>query len=74
MSTYEVETIHYNPFGGVKNKECNLFDDKLRAIAYMRSKIINRNGLVKQGDIKDGLVKLVDDRGSLKELIKFGEL
>ena len=74
MPTFEVEVIHYNPLGGVKAKECDLFDNKLRAIAYMRSKISNRNGLIKQGDIKDGVVKLIDERGSLKQLIKFGEL
>lgn len=74
MATFEVETIHYNPQGGVKTKECDLFDNRKRAIEYMRSKINNRQGLLKQGDVKDGLVKLLDDRGALRQLIKFGEL
>lgn len=74
MATYEVETIHYNNFGGIQTKECDLFDSKTKAVKYAISKINNRGNLFKQGDIKDGLVKLIDDKGFLKQVIKFGEL
>lgn len=73
MATFEVETIYYTPQGGVKNKECDLFDSKKTALAYMRSKL-NRTDMSKQGNITDGSVILLDDRGNVRQLIKFGEL
>jgi hypothetical protein len=72
--TFEVETTYYTPQGSIKTKECDLFDSRKKAVDHMRSKINSVNGLIKQGDIKDGLVKLVDDRGMLKQVIKVGEL
>ncbi len=73
MATFEVETIHYTSLGGVKTKECDLFDSRKNALAYMRSKL-SRSEMIKQGDIKDGIVKLLDERGNLRQLVKFGEL
>lgn len=72
--TFEVETTYYNTYGGVKTKECDLFDTKQKAVDHMRNKLNSITGLLKQGDIKDGLVKLVDDRGMVKQVIKYGEL
>ncbi len=72
--TFEVETTYYNTYGGIKTKEFDLFDTKQKAVDYMRSKLNSITGLLKQGDIKDGLVKLVDDRGMVKQVIKYGEL
>ncbi len=72
--TFEVETIYYNHQGGVRTKECDLFDSRKKAVNYMRYKLNNTTGLVKQGDIEDGLVKLIDDRGIVKQVIKVGEL
>lgn len=72
--TFEVETIYYNPQGSVRTKEYDLFDTKKKAVNHMRSKLNSVHGLVKQGDIKDGLVKLVDERGMVKQVIKVGEL
>jgi hypothetical protein len=72
--TFEVETIYYNHQGGIRTKECDLFDSHQKAVNYMRNKLNNVHGLVKQGDVKDGLVKLVDERGMIKQVIKVGEL
>jgi hypothetical protein len=72
--TFEVETTYYTPQGSVKTKECDLFDSKQKAVNHMRTKLNSVHGLIKQGDIKDGLVKLVDDKGMIKQTIKFGEL
>jgi len=74
MATYEVETVYYNNNGGIKTKEFDLFDNKKQAVNHMRSKLNSYHGLVKQGDVKDGIVKLVDERGILKQVIKFGEV
>jgi hypothetical protein len=74
MATYEVETVYYNNNGGIKTKECDLFDNKKQAVNHMRSKVNSYHGLIKQGEVKDGMVKLVDDRGMLKQVIKFGEV
>jgi hypothetical protein len=72
--TFEVETVYYTPQGSIKTKECDLFDNRKKAVAYMQYKLNSIHGLVKQGDIKDGVVKLLDDRGVLKQVIKVGEL
>jgi hypothetical protein len=74
MATYEIETVYYTNGGGIKSKEFELFDNKNKAVKHMRSKLSNQNELIKQGDVKDGIVKLVDDRGMLKQVIKFGEV
>jgi hypothetical protein len=73
MATFEVETIYYTSQGGVKTKECDLFDSRNTALAYMRSKL-SRSEMIKQGDIKDGVVKLLDERGNLRQVVKFGKL
>lgn len=73
MATFEVETIYYTSQGGVKTKECDLFDSRNNALAYMRSKL-SRSDMIKQGDVTDGLVKLLDDRGNLRQVVKFGKL
>lgn len=72
--TFEVETIYYNPQGGVRTKECDLFNTRKQAVNYMRTKLNSVYGLAKQGEIKDGLVKLVDERGMIKQVIKVGEI
>lgn len=74
MATYEVETVYYNNNGGIRSKEFDLFDNKKKAVKHMRTKVNDYHGLVKQGDIKDGMVKLVDEKGMLKQVIKFGEV
>lgn len=73
MATFEVETIYYTPQGSVKTKECDLFDNKNNAIAYMKTKV-NRTEMPKLGDIKDGIVKFLDDRGNVRQVVKFGQL
>jgi hypothetical protein len=30
--------------------------------------------MIKQGDVTDGVVKLLDDRGNLRQVVKFGKL
>jgi hypothetical protein len=73
MATFEIETIEYNAHGNVK-KEFELFDSKRAAIQHMRNKIKDRHGFVQQGKVKDGEVKLLDDRGTVRQVIKFGQL
>lgn len=73
MATFEIETIEYNAHGNVK-KEFELFDSKRAAIQHMRNKIKDRHGLIQQGQIKDGEVKLLDDRGTVRKKIKLGQL
>ena len=36
MSTYEVENIFYNNYGGVQTKSCDLFATKNQAIKHMK--------------------------------------
>ena len=73
MATFEIETIEYNAHGNVK-KEFELFGSKKDAIQHMRKKIKDRHGLVQQGRVKDGEVKLLDERGTVRSVIKFGQL
>lgn len=73
MATFEIETIEYNAHGNVK-KEFELFSSKNDAIKHMRNKIKDRHGLTQQGQVKDGEVKLLDDRGTVRKVIKFGQL
>jgi len=40
----------------------------------MRQKIKDRHGLSQVGKVKDGNVKLLDDRGTVRQEIKFGQL
>jgi hypothetical protein len=40
----------------------------------MRKKIKDRHGLLQRGEIKDGEVKLLDDRGTVRQKIKFGQI
>jgi hypothetical protein len=73
MATFEIATIEYNKHGSVK-KEFELFDSKKAAINHMRKKIKDRHGLLQVGKVKDGEVKLLDDRGTVRQEIKFGQL
>ena len=73
MATFEIETIEYNRHGSVK-KECELFGSKKEAINHMRKKIKDRHGLLQRGEITDGEVKLLDDRGTVRQKIKFGQI
>jgi hypothetical protein len=73
MATFEIATIEYNAHGSVK-KEFELFGSKQAAIQHMRNKIKDRHGLTLQGKVKDGEVKLLDDRGTVRKIIKFGQL
>jgi hypothetical protein len=73
MATFEIETIEYNAHGSVK-KEFELFGSKNAAMQHMRNKIRDRHGLIQQGKVKDGEVKLLDDRGTVRQVIKFGQL
>jgi|TARA_B110000858_G_scaffold24598_1_gene25071 hypothetical protein len=72
--TYEIETIFYNNLGGVRTREFELFDTRQQAIKHMRYKASKREHLKKQGAVKEGCVKFVDDRGIVKEEIKIGAL
>jgi hypothetical protein len=74
MATYEVESVFYNNYGGVKTKSCDLFGDKTKAVKHMKQLTKNKHGLKQRGDIKDGSVDFVDDTGKVKERIIFGEL
>ncbi len=73
MATFEIETIEYNSYGSVK-KQFELFGTKKEAIQHMKNKVKERNGLVQQGQIKDGEVKFFDDRGTVRRVVKFGQL
>lgn len=73
MATFEIETIEYNAHGNVK-KEFELFGSKKAAIQHMRNKIKDRQGLTQQGQVKDGEVKFLDDRGTVRKVVKLGQL
>jgi|SaaInl5LU_22_DNA_1037371.scaffolds.fasta_scaffold241845_1 hypothetical protein len=73
MATFEIETIEYKHNGNIK-KEFELFGSKKEAISHMRQKIKDRHGLSQVGKVKDGSVKLLDDRGTVRQEIKFGQL
>jgi hypothetical protein len=73
MATFEIETIEFNAHGNIK-KVCELFGSKQAAIQHMKNKIKDRQGLFLQGKIKDGEVKLLDDRGTVRQVIKLGQL
>jgi hypothetical protein len=73
MATFEIETIEYSKHGAVK-KEFELFGTKNAAIQHMRNKLKDRHGLVQLGKVKDGEVKLLDDRGIVRQVIKIGQL
>jgi len=72
--TYEIETIFYNNLGGIRTKECELFDTKQKAIKHMNYKASKREHLKKQGAVKEGCIKFVDERGVVREEIKIGTL
>ena len=74
MSTYEVETVFYNNYGGVQTKSCDLFSTKNQAIRYMKKISNQRYGLNKQGKVEDGVVTFTDDSGKVRERIVFGEV
>ena len=38
MSTYEVETVFYNNYGGVQTKSCDLFSTKNQAMKHITRK------------------------------------
>ena len=73
MATFEIETIHYNKHGNIK-KEFELFDSKQKAVQHMRYKISTTQELQQVGRVKDGEVKLVDDRGTIKQSLKLSQL
>jgi hypothetical protein len=73
MATFEIETIEYSKYGAVK-KEFELFRTKNAAIQHMRDKLKDRHGLVQLGKVKDGEVKLLDERGIVRQVIKIGQL
>jgi len=74
MATYEIETVFYNNYGGVKSKSCDLFGDKTKAVRHMRQLTKSKHGLKQKGSIKDGSIDFVDDAGKVKERIILGEL
>lgn len=74
MPTFEVETIHYNPQGGIRTKECDLFDSKNKAVDRMREIVRSNQGLQQQGKVRDGQVTFIDDRGNVRHLIKIGQI
>ena len=53
MATYEIESVFYNNYGGVKSKSCDLFGDKNKAVKHMQQLTKNKHGLKQKGDIKD---------------------
>jgi|TARA_B110000908_G_scaffold91523_1_gene108621 hypothetical protein len=73
MATFEIEITDYTSHGNVK-KECELFDNKQAAITHMRNKIKDRHGLIQHGKVKDGEVRLLDERGTVRQVIRFGQL
>lgn len=73
MATFEIETIEYRNNGNIK-KEFELFGSKKDAINHMRKKIKDRQYYQLVGKVKDGEVKLLDDRGTVRQEIKFGQL
>lgn len=73
MATFEIETIEFNVHGNTK-RVCELFESKQDAIQHMKNKINDRHGLTLHGKIKDGEVKLLDDRGTVRQVIKLGQL
>ena len=73
MATFEITTIEYNAHGNVR-KEFELFGSKNAAIQHMRDKIKDRHGFTQQGKVKDGEVKLLDERGTVRSVIRFGQL
>jgi len=73
MATFEIETIEYINNGNVK-KQFELFGSKKDAINHMKKKLKDRQGLSQVGKVKDGEVKLLDDRGTIRQEIKFGQL
>ena len=74
MSTYEVETVFYNNYGGVQTKSCDLFGSKQKAIKHMNKLAKQRYGLRQKGKAKDGQIEFTDDSGKVKERIIFGQL
>ncbi len=74
MSTYEVKTVYYNNYGGVKTKNYDLFATKNQAIKHMNKLAKQKYGLRQKGDAKDGAIEFTDDAGKVKERIVFGEL
>lgn len=74
MATYEVESVFYNNYGGVKTKSIDLFGDRTKAVKHMQQLTKNKHGLKQRGNVKDGSVDFVDDAGKVKERIIFGEL
>ena len=74
MSTYEVETVFYNNYGGVQTKSCDLFATKNQAMRHMKKIAKQRYGLKQKGEAKDGQIEFTDDTGKVKERIIFGEL
>lgn len=73
MATFEIETIEYINNGNIK-KEFELFGSKKEAINHMRKKIKDRQYYQQVGKVKDGEVKLLDERGTVRQEIKFGQL
>lgn len=72
--TFEVETVHYSQQGVVK-KTFDLFDSKNKAHKYMRDVIKEeQNMLHQQGKIRDGVIRLLDDKGMLRQVLTFSEL
>ena len=45
MSTYEVENVFYNNYGGVTTKSCDLFSSKRKAISHMNRLAKQKYGL-----------------------------
>ena len=73
MATFEIITINYSAHGNV-TKEFEIFNSKQTAIMHMRNKIKDRHGLIQHGKVKDGEVRLLDERGTVRQVIKFGQL
>ena len=67
MSTYEVENIFYNNYGGVQTKSCDLFATKNQALSHMKKIAKQRYGLKQKGNIKDGEIQFTDEYGKVKE-------
>tara|TARA_B100000035_G_scaffold212194_1_gene181837 strand:- start:359 stop:583 length:225 start_codon:yes stop_codon:yes gene_type:complete len=74
MATYEVESVFYNNYGGVKTKNIDLFSTKNQAIKHMNKLAKQKYGLKQKGEAKDGTMEFTDDSGKVKERIIFGEL
>ena len=74
MSTYEVENVFYNNYGGVTTKSCDLFSSKRKAISHMNRLAKQKYGLKKQGTAKDGTLVFKDEQGKIKDRIIFCQL